>query len=143
MKLLFTSCRLKLNRRYCFPKLLYFLYTQQLPIIHCVEEREVVLSPYQTPQDISQKKGLVIKVHELYKWKHLPFAKVLFYDCERFGNSLLGHPNAPESVRIASTFFSVALFHGVHRIATDMKASVSVCCLRRKRKKDLRIQVIK
>ena len=52
--------------------------------IYCIDERGVIEQPYQTPDDMANKKGFVVKVQKIYKWKNLPVAKVIFFDCQQF-----------------------------------------------------------
>ncbi len=64
------------------------LFLKKMPMVYCVDERAIVEEPYQTPEHMARKKGFVIIVQELYKWKNLPVAKVLFCDCHRFAEML-------------------------------------------------------
>ncbi|XP_068748432.1 uncharacterized protein [Montipora capricornis] len=86
--------------------------------IYCIDERGVIEKPYQTPDDMAAKKGFVVKVQEIYKWKKLPVAKVLFHDCQRFAERFCNVQSA-EKTMIA--FMSVAWFSRVERIVADQQ----------------------
>ncbi len=85
-------------------------------MVHCVDELGIIEEPYQTPDNMARKKGLVIKVQEMYRWKNLPVAKVLFCDCQRFAEMLRNNPNGTQ---VMGAFFSVTWHHLVERIVAD------------------------
>ncbi|XP_044174005.1 uncharacterized protein LOC114974698 [Acropora millepora] len=81
--------------------------------IYCIDERGVIEQPYQTPDDMANKKGFVVKVQKIYKWKNLPVAKVLFFDCQQFSEKFRDVLTAEETMR---AFLSEAWFSRVERI---------------------------
>ena len=89
-----------------------------MPKIYCIDERGVIEEPYQTPENIARKKGFVVKVQELYKWKNVPIAKVLFYDCQKFAQKF--GPDTADTKTMES-FFSVTWFHVVERVLADQQ----------------------
>ncbi|PFX17637.1 hypothetical protein AWC38_SpisGene18024 [Stylophora pistillata] len=86
------------------------------PLVHCVDELGIIEEPYQTQDNMKRKKGFVIKVQEMYKWKFLPVAKVLFCDCQSLADKL---QNNPTDVHLMANFFSNTWLHLVHRIVAD------------------------
>ena len=88
-----------------------------MPKIYCVDERGIIEEPYQTPDNMSRKKGFVIKVQEMYRWKNLPVAKVLFLDCqqhaEKFRNDL-------PAVQTLKSYFSVERIVADPQVSCDM-----------------------
>ena len=88
--------------------------------IYCIDELGVIEEHYQTPDTMAKKKGFVIKVQEMYKWKNVPVAKVLFYDCQRFADKLRDHATAAQTMK---SFFSVTWFNAVQRIVADQQVS--------------------
>ena len=94
-----------------------------MPKIYCVDELGVIEEPYQTPETMARKKGFVIKVQEMYKWKKVPVAKVLFYDCQRFADKLRSNATA---AHIMKSFFSVTWFHAVQRIVADQQVGCNM-----------------
>ena len=89
-------------------------------MVHGVDELGVIEEPYQTQNDMAKKKGFVIKVQEMYKWKFLPVAKVLFCDCQWFADMLRRNPT---DSRLMENFFTQTWFHLVHRILADDEVS--------------------
>jgi len=88
------------------------------PMIHCVEERGIIEEPYQTPDDIMRKKGFIILVQNVYKWKNLPVAKVVFSDCQRYAAMLR---NNPTDSRLLEAYFNRTVHHLVQRIPADQQ----------------------
>lgn len=84
----------------------------QHPTIYCLDERGIIEEPYQTPNDFARKRGFIIKVLELYKWKNVPVAKVLFYDCEKYASQILDEKTFPRVWR----FSPLRVPHKVERI---------------------------
>ncbi|XP_020627256.1 uncharacterized protein LOC110064535 [Orbicella faveolata] len=91
-------------------------------IIHYIDERGIVEEPYLAAESFTRKKGFVIVVQQLYKWKYLPVAKVLFCDCQRFADMFR---NKSESTRmkLMESFWSVAWPRDVHGITADQQVS--------------------
>jgi len=88
--------------------------------VYCVDERGVIAEPYQAPDTMAKKKGFVIKVQEMYKWKNVPVVKVLFYDCQRFADKLRDDATAAQTMK---SFFSVTWLNAVKRIVADQQVS--------------------
>ena len=88
--------------------------------IYCIDERDVIEQPYQTPDDMANKKGFVVKVQKIYKWKNLPVAKVLFFDCQQFSEKFREVLTAEETMR---AFLSQARFTRVERILASEQVS--------------------
>ena len=63
--------------------------------MYCLDERGIIEEPYQTPNDFAKKRGFIVKVLKLYKWKNVPVAKVLFYDCEKYASQILDEKTFP------------------------------------------------
>ena len=81
--------------------------------------------PYQTPDNMSRKKGFVIVVQQLYKWKYLPVAKVLFCDCQRFAD-MLRNKSERTQMELMESFWSVTWGCDVaDRIAADQQVSAT------------------
>lgn len=91
-------------------------------MVFCVDERGIIEEPYQTPDYLAKKKGFVIIVQELYKWKNLPFAKVLFCDCHRFAEMLRNNSSVTQ---LMGAFFSVTWRRSVQRILADEQVSLT------------------
>lgn len=89
-------------------------------MIHCVEERGIIEKPYQTRDDIIHKKGFIILVQNVYKWKNLPVAKVVFSDCQRYAAMLR---NNPTDSRLLEAYFNRTFLHLVQRIPADQQVS--------------------
>ena len=89
-------------------------------MIHCVEEKGIIEEPYQTPDDIVRKKGFIILVQNVCKWKNLPVAKVLFCDCQRYAAMLRSNPT---DTRLLEAYFNRTVFHWVQRILADQQVS--------------------
>lgn len=88
--------------------------------MHVVDELGIIEEPYQTQENMLKKKGFVIKVQEMYKWKFLPVAKVVFCDCQRLADMLQSDPT---DVHLMANFFSNTWLHLVHRILADGEVS--------------------
>ncbi|XP_067033885.1 uncharacterized protein [Acropora muricata] len=86
--------------------------------IYCIDERGVIEQPYQTPDDMANKKGFVVKVQKIYKWKNLPVAKVLFFDCQQFSEKFRDVLTAEETMR---AFLAEAWFSRVERIVASQQ----------------------
>ena len=69
---------------------------------------------------MAAKKGFVIKVQEIYKWKKLPVAKVLFFDCQRFAERF---SNVSTAEKTMFAFLSVALFSRTDRLVSSQQVS--------------------
>ena len=70
---------------------------------------------------MARKKGFIIKVQEMYKWKNVPILKVLFYDCQRFAYQLRSDATV---ARVMSSFFKVTWLHMVERIVADQQVVI-------------------
>lgn len=92
------------------------------PLVYCIDERGVIEEPYQTPDNLSRKKGFVIVVQQLYKWRYLPVAKVLFCDCQRFAD-MLRNNSASTQMQVMRSFWSATWLHLVDRIVADKPVS--------------------
>ena len=88
--------------------------------MHGVDELGIIEEPYQTQENMLKKKGFVIKVQEIYRWKFLPVAKVVFCDCQRLADKLQSDPT---DVHLMANFFSNTWLHLVHRILADGEVS--------------------
>ena len=88
--------------------------------IYCIDERGVIEQPYQTPDDMANKKGFVVKVQKMYKWKNLPLAKVIFFDCQQFSEKFRDVLTAEETM---CAFLSEAWFSRVERIVASEQVS--------------------
>ena len=88
--------------------------------IYCIDELGVIEEPYQTPDTMAKKKGFGIKIQEMYKWKNVPVAKVLFYNCQRFAGELRDDARAAQTMK---SFFSVIWLNAVQRIVADQEVS--------------------
>ena len=83
----------------------------------------MIEQPYQTPGDMANKKGFVVKVQEIYKWRNLPVAKVLFFDCQQFSEKF---HNVVTAEKTMNAFLSVARFSRDERIVADQQVSQCV-----------------
>ena len=93
-------------------------------MVHCVDELGVLEEPYQTKDNMARKKGFVIKVQELYRWKNLPVAKVLFCDCQRFAEMLRN--NSTGGTQLMGAFYSATWLHLVKRIQADQEVRLTL-----------------
>ena len=91
-----------------------------MPKVFCVDELGIIEEPYETPDNMARKKGFVIKVQEIYRWKNLPVAKVLFYDCQQHAEK---YQNDLTAVQALKSFFSVSWLNMVQRIVADSQVS--------------------
>lgn len=94
-----------------------------MPKVYCIDERGVIEEPYQTPENIARKKGFIVKVQELYKWKNVPVAKVLFYDCQKFAQKF---GTGTADTKTMESFFSVTWLHMVERVVADQQVKYSI-----------------
>lgn len=92
--------------------------------MHCIDERGIIEEPYQTLDNMSKKKGFVIVVLQLYKWKNLPVAKVLFCDCQRFAD-VLRNKSESAQIELMESFWSVTWHCIVDRIFADQQVSAT------------------
>jgi len=90
------------------------------PLVYCLDERGIIEKPYQTPGNMSRKKGFVIVVQQLYKWKYLPVAKVLFCDCQHFAD-MLRNKSEGAQMELMRSFWSASWLHLVDRIVADQQ----------------------
>ena len=88
------------------------------PKIYCIEEPETIKEPYQTPDDLAKKRGFILKVLGLYKWKNIPVAKVIFYDCEKYAHQIRDERTGS---RVVSSFSSVTWLNKVERILANQQ----------------------
>ena len=91
-------------------------------MVYIVDERGIIEESYQTPDDMTNKRGFVIIVQKLYKWKHLPVAKVLFCDCQRFAELLRNDPTG--GTQLIPAYFNQVFLHVIHRIPADQQVSL-------------------
>ena len=92
--------------------------------MHCIDERGIIEEPYQTRDNMSRKKGFVIVVQEMYKWKYLPVAKVFFCDCQRFAD-MLRNKSERAQMELMRSFWSATWLHLVDRIVADQQVSAT------------------
>ena len=97
-----------------------------MPKIYCIDELGIIEEPYQMPDNMARKKGFVIKVQEIYKWKNLPVAKVLFYDCQQHAEKFRNDLTAQQTLK---SFFSVSWLNMVQRIVADPQVSCDMLLL--------------
>ena len=83
----------------------------------------MIEQPYQTPDDMANKKGFVVKVQKIYKWKNLPVAKVLFFDCQQFSEKFRKVLTAKKTM---DAFLFVAGFSRVEKIVASEEVSQRV-----------------
>ena len=95
-----------------------FRLTPKIPKVHFIDERGIVQEPYDSKEDMLKKKGFVIKVEKLFKWKNLPVAKVFFCDCQQFA-CLIGK-NAGNTQLLAEYYYRIH-GHKVNRFSADQK----------------------
>ncbi|XP_015757152.1 PREDICTED: uncharacterized protein LOC107336599 [Acropora digitifera] len=86
--------------------------------IYYIDERGVIEQPYATPDDMANKKGFVVKLQKIYKWKNLPVAKVLFFDCQQFSEKFRSVLTAKETM---DAFLFVAGFCREERIPANQQ----------------------
>ena len=72
---------------------------------------------------MANKKGFVVKVQEIYNWKNLPVAKVLFFDCEQSSDKFRNVLTAEKAMK---AFLSVAWFCRLEKIVADQQVSKCV-----------------
>ena len=94
----------------------------QKPVVFCIDERGIIEEPYQTPDNMAKKKGFLIIVQKLYKWKNLPVAKVLFCDCQRFAKMLRNNTTVTQ---LMGAFYSTTWLHLIQRILADQQVSLT------------------
>ena len=106
-------------------------------MVHCVDEPGIIEEPYYTSHDMARKKGFVVKVQEMYKWKNMPVAQVLFFDCQQFADMLR---NDSTDKRLMGAFFSVSFCHFTYGIPADQQVSPTTFLrgLETRSQKDLR-----
>lgn len=92
--------------------------------MHCIDERGIIEEPYQTRDNMSRKKGFVIVVQEMYKWKYLPVAKVFFCDCQRFAD-MLRNKSESTQMELMESFWSLTWNCVVDRIFADQQVSAT------------------
>ena len=64
-----------------------FRLKPKISMIYCVDEQGIPEAD-EFAKGKLKRKGFLIKVEKLFKWKSLPVAKVIFCDCEQFAASL-------------------------------------------------------
>ena len=75
---------------------------------------------------MSRKNGFVIVVQQLYKWKYLPVAKVVFCDCQRFADMLRNKSeNKQMELELMESFWSVTRGCIIDRIFADQQVSAT------------------
>ncbi|PFX17640.1 N-lysine methyltransferase SMYD2-B [Stylophora pistillata] len=93
----------------------------KIPKVHYVDERGIIEEPYDSAEDMLEKKGFVIKVKEMYKWKNLPLAKVIFCDCQRFAKLIRKNPG---DIRLLAEYYNRIPGHKVNRFAANQEEKV-------------------
>ena len=85
-----------------------------------LDEREAVEEFGEAPGDLARKNGFLIKVQEIYKWKNVPVAKVLFHDFQRFAEK---YRSGLTSEQTMASFFSVFWLDAVEGLIADQEVS--------------------
>ena len=65
-----------------------------------------------------KKKGFVIKVEKLFKWKNLPLAKVFFCDCQRFADLIRKNPG---NTQLLAEYCNRIFLHKVNRLVAGQE----------------------
>ncbi|XP_027036472.1 uncharacterized protein LOC113665018 [Pocillopora damicornis] len=89
--------------------------------VHYVDERGIIEEPYDSAEDMLKKKGFVIKVEKLFKWKNLPLAKVFFCDCQRFADLIRKNPG---NTQLLAEYFNRIFLHKVNRLVAGQEEKV-------------------
>ena len=95
-------------------------HLKQEPKAYYFDEQGAVEEFSENPGDYGRKKGFVVKVEEIYKWKNVPVAKVLFHDFQRFANKYRSSSTAQQTM---VSFFSVLLFDAMEGIIANQEVS--------------------
>ena len=95
-----------------------FRLTSKIPKVHYVDERGIIEEPYDSAEDMLKKKGFVIKVEKLFKWKNLPLAKVFFCDCQRFADLIRKNPG---NTQLLAEYFNRIFLHKVNRLVAGQE----------------------
>ena len=95
-----------------------FRLTSKIPKVHYVDERGIIEEPYDSAEDMLKKKGFVIKVEKLFKWKNLPVAKVFFCDCLQFADLIRKNPG---NTQLLAEHFNPVFLHRVNRLIADQE----------------------
>ena len=93
-----------------------FRLTPKIPKVHYVDERGIVQEPYDSKEDMLKKKGFVIKVEKLFKWKNLPVAKVFFCDCQKFARLIRKDQG---NTQLLAEYYDRILRHKVNIFSAD------------------------
>ena len=95
-----------------------FRLTSKIAKVHYVDERGIIEEPYDSVEDMLKKKGFVIKVEKLFKWKNLPLAKVFFCDCQRFADLIRKNPG---NTQLSAEYFNRIFLHKVNRLVAGQE----------------------
>ena len=93
--------------------------------MHYIDERGIVEEPPLVAESFTRKTGFVVVVEQLYKWKYLPVAKVLFCDCQRFAD-MLRNKSGGAQMKLMESFWSVTWLRHVHFITADQQVSAKL-----------------
>ncbi|KXJ13390.1 hypothetical protein AC249_AIPGENE11907 [Exaiptasia diaphana] len=98
------------------------LKEQSSQFVHSVEDEDHIQSLIMQPRDILSKIGLIIKVKKpIYKWKSIPYAKCIFYDCKQHTDIM--NINPVKADKMALDFWKEACntrkVQAVHRIIAE------------------------
>lgn len=80
--------------------------------VHYVDERGIIEEPC-AAEDMVKKKGFVIKVEKMFKWKNLPVARVKFCDCQRFADLIRKNPG---DTSLFTDYCNRIFLHRVNRL---------------------------
>ena len=95
-----------------------FRFTSKIPKVHYVDERGIIEEPYDSAEDMLKKKGFVIKVEKLFKWKNLPVAKVFFCNCQRFADLIRRNPG---NTQLLAEYCNRISLHKVNRLVAGQE----------------------
>jgi len=102
-----------------------FIFLNKEPIMYYIDERGIVEEPPVVAESLTRKKGFVVVVQQLYKWKYLPVAKVLFCDCQRFADMLRNKPENTQ-MKLMQSFWSVTWLRNLHAFTADQQVSAKL-----------------
>ena len=95
-----------------------FRFTPKIPKVHYVDERGIVQEPYGSAEDMLKKKGFVIKVEKLFKWKNLPVAKAFFCDCQQFADLIRKNQG---NTQLLAEYCNRIFLHKVNRLVAGQE----------------------
>ena len=101
-----------------------FRFTSKIPKVHYVDERGIIEEPYDSAEDMLKKKGFVVKVEKLFKWKNLPVAKVFFCNCQQFADLIRRNPG---NTQLLAEYRNRISLHKVNRLVAGQEVRGSWC----------------